>query len=554
MYEDKVSAAEPAKRGLIGELSHNLKVTMRALRRLLLRRLPAEEAQEVRRHVDAEGVFCERYALMCALSAGIATLGLLQSSSAVVIGAMLVSPLMSPIAKLGFAFASLDAQRAQAAARVLAIGAAIGIALGMVLTWFSPIRNATPEIIARTAPTLLDLAVAVLSGLAGGYATVHRRGETAIGVAIATALMPPLATVGYSLAVARWDFAAGASLLFLTNLAAIAFSFALVARIRGVVRPIEKVEFKPIHVALGALAFLALATPLALTLRRVTLETRATLAARQEIARIFEIEPNQVVQLSVSWSNLEVPHVSATAITPRFLDNAESRVADRLTQRLRTEVDLQLQQIVASDQRMETQAVIEAAIAQGRLAGGPTSLSPRTDPVMRASRLRVAQAWLDTGQQQIRLLLAPQSTSFAAMRAEETRLNTLGFGWEVRIVPPYRERIPILFPDNGASIGAEAEPQMRAIVWAMQRWGVSSAVVEGISGANPSGNRSSRTLSEARASAVAAFFTSNGLQAQTRIASRETASSLADQGIERLRAADVLPFEIADGDDRTFPE
>ncbi|HRK63644.1 MAG TPA: DUF389 domain-containing protein, partial [Terricaulis sp.] len=125
-------------------------VWLRYLRRLLLRRLPAEEAADVREHVDEEGRLTERYALMCALSAGIATLGLLQSSSAVVIGAMLVSPLMGPIAKLGFEFGSLDARRAQEAARVVLIGAAVGVGIGMVLTWLSPIRNATPEIIART--------------------------------------------------------------------------------------------------------------------------------------------------------------------------------------------------------------------------------------------------------------------------------------------------------------------------------------------------------------------------------------------------------------------
>ena len=354
---------------------------------------------------------------------------------------------------------------------------------------------------------------------------------------------PPLATIGYSLAVARWDFAAWASLLFLTNLAAIAFSFALVARIRGVARPIERIEFKPVHVLLGVIAFLALATPLALTLRRVTQETSATLAARQEIARVFEIDPNQVVQLSVSWSNLDSPRVTATAVTPRFVDDAERNVSARLTQRLRAQVDLQLQQIVASDQRMQTQAVIEAAIAQGRLAAAPASLAPRTDPVVRASRLRVAQAWLDTGNQEVRLLLAPQAASLAAMRAEEARLNTLGFGWAIRIVPPYRERLPILFSNDRASLDEETAPRMQTALWALQRWGVSSVVVEGVSGANPPATRSSRVLSEARASAVAAFLTANGLQAQTRIASRTTAQSLAQQGVARVRAADILPFE-----------
>lgn len=274
MFQDYVASEPSTAPG--PTLGRRLDYWLARARRLLLRRLPAEEASDVRRQVDEDGQLTERYALMCALSAGIATLGLLQGSIAVVIGAMLVSPLMSPIASLGFAFSSLDGNRAQAAARVVLVGAAVGVAIGMLLTWLSPIRNATPEIIARTAPTLLDLAVAVLSGLAGGYATVHRRGETAIGVAIATALMPPLATLGYSIAVARFDFAMGALLLFLTNLAAIAFSFAVVARLRGVARPIAHDELKRRHIILGVLAFLALATPLSLTLRHVTQEAVAT--------------------------------------------------------------------------------------------------------------------------------------------------------------------------------------------------------------------------------------------------------------------------------------
>lgn len=140
----------PAPERSIGQ---RLDLWLRYARRLLLRKLDAEEAADVREHVDQDGQLTERYALMCALSAGIATLGLLQSSSAVVIGAMLVAPLMGPIAKLGFAFGSIDARRAQEAARVVLIGALTGVAIGAVLTWLSPIRNATPEIIAHGADT-----------------------------------------------------------------------------------------------------------------------------------------------------------------------------------------------------------------------------------------------------------------------------------------------------------------------------------------------------------------------------------------------------------------
>ncbi len=117
---------------------------------LLLPQLSAEDAHALRHQVMDEGALSQGYVLMCVLSAGIAMLGLLQSSTAVVIGAMLISPLMGPIAALGFGFASLDGHRIRDAARVVVIGAGIGILTGVLITLLSPIRNATPEIIART--------------------------------------------------------------------------------------------------------------------------------------------------------------------------------------------------------------------------------------------------------------------------------------------------------------------------------------------------------------------------------------------------------------------
>lgn len=219
---------------------------------VLLPELSPSQAHDLRALVLEDGSLTAGFVLMSILSAGIATLGLLQNSVAVVIGAMLVSPLMGPIAALGFSFASLDGHRIGEAIKVVAVGAAIGILTAVLVTWLSPIRNATPEIIGRTQPTLLDLAIVLLSGIAGGYATVRQKGGTAIGVAIATALMPPLAVVGYGLGVYRLDFAGGAMLLFLTNPAAIAFAFAFIARLSGAARPTGRVEFTP-AISLGAL-------------------------------------------------------------------------------------------------------------------------------------------------------------------------------------------------------------------------------------------------------------------------------------------------------------
>src|SRR3546814_18208634 len=101
----------------------------------------------------------------------------------------------------------------------------------MLIIALSPIQDVTAELRARTQPTLLDLGVAVVGGVAGVYAIMRKLSGVMVGVAIATALVPPLSTIGFGLATGRADFALGAALLFLTNTLAIAFAAPLVARL-----------------------------------------------------------------------------------------------------------------------------------------------------------------------------------------------------------------------------------------------------------------------------------------------------------------------------------
>ena len=133
-----------------------------------------------------------RYLLMLAMSAGIAILGLLLSSPAVVIGAMLLSPLMGPIIGLGFALAIGDFQWIKQASKSLAVGTGISILFCALIVMLSPLQTVTQEIAARTQPNLFDLFVALFSAVAGAYAMIRGREGTVVGVAIATALMPPL--------------------------------------------------------------------------------------------------------------------------------------------------------------------------------------------------------------------------------------------------------------------------------------------------------------------------------------------------------------------------
>ena len=131
-------------------------------------------------HVDEAGAPGPRYVFMTLMSVGIATLGLLQNSAAVIIGAMLIAPLMGPIIELGMGLATFDFRTVRSALKTMAVGIAFALAMAMLIVWLSPLQQATPEILARTQPTFFDLLVAVFSGLAGAYATITRKGEAIV--------------------------------------------------------------------------------------------------------------------------------------------------------------------------------------------------------------------------------------------------------------------------------------------------------------------------------------------------------------------------------------
>ena len=164
------------------------------------------------------------YWLQLLLATGIATLGLALNSTAVVIGGMLVSPLMGPIVELGMGFAvGASLLVIRSFLRVL-LSALTVIGAAMLMTLALPFHELTTEIAARTAPTLLDLLVAVFCALAAAYTTVRQTADTtaaAAGTAIGIALVPPLCVVGYGLGTASRPIASGAGLLFTANFSAI---------------------------------------------------------------------------------------------------------------------------------------------------------------------------------------------------------------------------------------------------------------------------------------------------------------------------------------------
>jgi uncharacterized hydrophobic protein (TIGR00271 family) len=193
------------------------------------------------------------YFFLVILSSSIATLGLINDSPAVIIGAMLVAPLMSPILGVGLGSLTADAKLARNSftalirAAVLSILLAILITLSNIYIPFVPSLIEVPqEVLSRTQPTVNDLIIALAGGLAASYALAKPNLSAALpGVAIATALMPPLSTVGIGIALGRWDIAISAALLFLTNAITIAFSAILIFFLEGFRPRYRKDDDKP---------------------------------------------------------------------------------------------------------------------------------------------------------------------------------------------------------------------------------------------------------------------------------------------------------------------
>ncbi len=161
----------------------------------------------------------------------IASLGLNVNSTAVVIGAMLVSPLMGPIIGLGIGMAINDLELLRKAFYNYVFALVVGLVTSTLFFSLSPLRDASAEILARTSPNIYDVLIALFGGFAGILAVSSRKKANVIpGVAIATALMPPLCTAGFG--IANWNFAyfSGAMYLFVINTVFIALASLVTAR------------------------------------------------------------------------------------------------------------------------------------------------------------------------------------------------------------------------------------------------------------------------------------------------------------------------------------
>lgn len=392
-----------------------------------------DQAEVIERRRE-DGKLSEHYLFMTAMSGGIAILGLLLSSPAVVIGAMLLSPLMGPIMALGFALAIGDWEWLKRSLTTLTIGSAMAVLLCAALVFFSPIQTITTEIAARTRPNLFDLFVALFSALAGAYAMIRGREGAIVGVAIATALMPPLAVVGFGLATWNWTVFSGALLLFVTNFITIALTAFAMAKLYGFRNSLSKRNTMYQNVAVLTV-FVALAVPLAFSLQQIAWETNAQRIARDVLREQFE-RPAQIDALEIDFAARPVG-ISAIVFTPQIRPEAEARVSRELAERLGRPVELT---IIQSQTETGAGAAQRAQLSATRTAEEAASLQ-RTEAL--ATRLSLAAGVAESDvlidRNRRRALVRAKrldGATLATYRALEGRIAAGVPGWTVELIPP----------------------------------------------------------------------------------------------------------------------
>lgn len=498
-------------------------------------------------HVDDGGHLGPRYAFMTLMSCGIAMLGLLQNSAAVIIGAMLISPLMGPIVELGLGLATFDLRSIRDALKTLFVGVLLSLLVAAGIVHFSPLQDATAEILARTQPTFFDLLIAIFSGLAGAYATITRKGETIVGVAIATALMPPLAVVGYGLAVLNWSIAGGAAFLFMTNLLAIALSVTVVARWYGF-GGTDSPKQTAWQAGLIIGSFVLLSIPLGLALKRIALQSKVELSARAATDAAAARAAGRVSGLRVDLTRDGV-NVDAVMMVPRHINGVEAALEHALTVQLGRPVSVQVREVLTADDASFAREQDTLADLRRNVAALQTAESGRSaaQQARDAQQVRLQTTLLGyLGQ----LASSADGRSWTLQVAPETRMplaHARGIERDInarladddsgiRVFPPLQALPGIVFANDMVTLDEDATQALDTVAWAIKRWRGDSVDVIGLGG--------TPELARKRADAVTEGLRARGLHVTTAL--DDAASMRARVATEGPLAARTVRLEIGE--------
>lgn len=300
----------------------------------LQRRAEPTRIQQFQTDLTDESILDPTYLILTISSCAIATFGLLTNSAAVIIGAMIIAPLMLPIRGLAFGALQGNAYLFRKGVFAVIVGTVLSIAIAYNIGILVRIPSYGSEVLARSAPNLLDLGIAVAAGSVSGYAKVQPKVSTSLaGTAIAVALMPPVCVIGLGLAQANGSLSLGAALLFITNLLGITLSCMFVFLLAG---------YTPLHRAKKAIAWTlaltaVLVIPLTISFAQLARQAHLEASLRQALLnRTVTFQRLELLRSETNWlSNPPEVRLNVRAqgpVTPRQVELLEEFIEQQTGQ------------------------------------------------------------------------------------------------------------------------------------------------------------------------------------------------------------------------------
>lgn len=298
-----------------------------------LPRATTEEFQELFKVLRENAILKPAFLVMMILSTLIATFGLYGDSSPVIIGAMILAPIISPIVSFSMGMVRYDTQMLKSGFMTIIAGTFVSLIFAAGVSLIIPLRILTPEIQARLSPTLLDMGIAVASGVAAAYAHAKEGiAKSLAGVAIAVALVPPLSVAGIGIGWWDWPVFSGAILLYFTNLAGIIMFAGITFLLLGFA-PFKRARMGLVYTLV---IIMAVMVPLYLSFERILQEAQIT---KQLEGTSF----NEIILRDVKVRFGEPLTVSLKIVSPHSLKSGEMReIKKKIEEKIGENVNLEV--------------------------------------------------------------------------------------------------------------------------------------------------------------------------------------------------------------------
>lgn len=334
IYITKEEGADNKKSFKTGRLPTGEKREELSKRKLpLLPRATTEEFQDLFKVLRQNGRITAPYIIMMILSTLIATFGLFADSSPVIIGAMILAPIITPIVSFSMGMVRYDVNMLKTGIITIVAGTIVSLIFAAGVSTIIPLKVLTSEIDARLSPTLLDMGIAVASGVAAAYAHAEKGiAKSLAGVAIAVALVPPLAVAGIGIGWMDWEVFSGAFLLYLTNLAGIIMFAGITFLILGFA-PFRRARMGLVYTLI---IILLVMVPLSLSFERIKEE--ASITRELEGSKFEEVILKDVKVRFGKRLVVSVKLVSAEAIETEDMQIIKEQIEEKIGKPVTLEV------------------------------------------------------------------------------------------------------------------------------------------------------------------------------------------------------------------------